>query len=191
MPVILESVPLSETGITDLMVPSWSSLCLVSGAWSVNNIWVFCILWIPWHLLMSFVLIWRELRKTQVQCLRSWIQFSCAPSRCVFTDKYWLCRLCRLGWGASYCSPYLKVLILDEMGWVSENRLKGYALLPSLLKVCYKWACEYLPVSPVGSRVRTWVVLGCGGFYVCWGAAVSMLILFSATQQHAVAFLGA
>lgn len=137
MPVILESVPLSETGITDLMVQSWSSLCLVSGAWSVNNIWVFCILWIPWHLLMSFVLIWRELRKTQVQCLRSWIQFSCAPSRCVFTDKYWLCRL---RWGASYSSPYLEVFL---MKW-DEYLKTGWRVMPycplSSMSVTNKYA---------------------------------------------------
>lgn len=35
------------------------------------------------------------------------------------------------------------------------------------------------------------VVLGCGGFCACWGAAMGMQVLFNATQQHAVAFLGA
>lgn len=35
------------------------------------------------------------------------------------------------------------------------------------------------------------VALGCGGVCACWGAAVSMQILFNETQQYAVAFLGA
>lgn len=32
------------------------------------------------------------------------------------------------------------------------------------------------------------LALGCGGFCACWGAAVGMQILFSATQQRTVAF---